>query len=317
MLRHYYRILVILTGGLGAGIMGPYTDKGDNDIGLLQDFAAGVSGTAKPRLVFLQGDAWVEGQQGGSTGHPTFPATFFGAVWIGSYRDYAGNPNDIVDLTPNAPVATSGTVYGVANPCMSGNDVLTVSGTFGATMAAKYPDTATGPNPKRASIYAPSTYPSTTDHEAMTLVDGWQISNMGERWTLKTPGRAFYYYELYSNLFTSLNCSFLEGPPLSVGETPNNPLPYYLALRSQTPVIDGLAKIAFSIGAREQVEVRLYDAAGRQVRTLASRAFTPGEHDLYWDGLDEEGHPVARGIYFYQMRTPTFVSQKKLALLRR
>jgi len=59
------------------------------------------------------------------------------------------------------------------------------------------------------------------------------------------------------------------------------------------------------------------DAAGRQVRTLANRDFTAGEHDLYWEGLDDQGHPVPRGIYFYPMRTPSFVSQKKLAVLGR
>ena len=67
---------------------------------------------------------------------------------------------------------------------------------------------------------------------------------------------------------------------------PNNPLPYYLALRSPNPVREAPARIAFSIAAGEKVELRLYDAAGRLVRTLANREFTPGEHDITWDGLD-------------------------------
>jgi len=45
MLRQYYRSLLILTGDLNAGNIGPYADKGDNDVGLLQDFANSMAGT--------------------------------------------------------------------------------------------------------------------------------------------------------------------------------------------------------------------------------------------------------------------------------
>jgi flagellar hook assembly protein FlgD len=64
------------------------------------------------------------------------------------------------------------------------------------------------------------------------------------------------------------------------------------------------------------VELKLYDVTGRLVKTLAHREFAAGEHNLVWDGTDDEGRLVARGVYFYQLRTPSFVSQKKLAVLR-
>ena len=316
MLRNYYRILLILTGDLGAGNIGPYTDKGDNDVGLLQDFASGVAGTTKPRAVWVMGRNFVEGQMS-PIGPAWWVLSYFGAALVsGDYRSFAANPNDIVDLIPNAPIVTSGSRYSVANTCLIRNDVLSTTGTFGAAMAARYEDTSTGSNPKIASVYAPSTYPNTTDHEAITLVEGFRIQSLGTWKTLKTWGRTNYYYNVIANLFASLNCTLPIGN-VGVGETPNNPLPYYLALRSANPVRDAPARIAFSIAVGEKVELRLYDAAGRQVRTLANREFTPGEHDLYWDGLDDGGRPAPAGIYFYQMRTPSFVSQKKLAVLRR
>ena len=78
------------------------------------------------------------------------------------------------------------------------------------------------------------------------------------------------------------------------------------------------ARIAFSIARAREVELRLYDAAGRLVRTLANRDFTPGEHDDHVGrAATTRGASAPAGIYFYQMRTPSFVSQKKLALLRR
>ena len=80
---------------------------------------------------------------------------------------------------------------------------------------------------------------------------------------------------------------------------------------------DGLARIAFGVTGREPVELRLYDVSGRVVRTLARREFAAGDHEVFWDGCDDQGRAVPRGVYFYQLRTPSFVSQKKLAMMKR
>jgi hypothetical protein len=316
MLRHYYRILFALTGDLTV-TMGPYPDKGDNDIGLIEDFANGVAGTSQPRYVLFQGRNFLEQFITGIPEFNPFPLTFFGSGLVsGDYRSFAGNTDDIVDLIPNAPIVTNGNRYSVLSSCVIQNDVLSVVGTFGATMAARYANGTTGANPKVASIYAPSSLPATT-HPMVTLVSGWRIQSMGTWKTLTSHGRIDFYYQTLSNLFASLNCTFALPGPVAVGETPNNPLVYYLQLRSENPVRDGRAQIAFGVTRKEHVELRIYDVTGRAVRTLAIREFTPGEHELVWDGSDDAGRAVARGVYFYQLRTPSFVSQKKLALLAR
>jgi hypothetical protein len=117
------------------------------------------------------------------------------------------------------------------------------------------------------------------------------------------------------NLWAGLNCT-VSGTPLGVGEDPNNALVNFLALRSENPNRGGDAQIQFGITRQERVELKLYDVTGRLVKTLASREFAAGEHTVFWDGSDDQGRLVARGVYFYQLRTPTFVSQKKLAVLR-
>ncbi|HKQ59536.1 MAG TPA: FlgD immunoglobulin-like domain containing protein [Candidatus Eisenbacteria bacterium] len=317
MLRQFYRVILALTGDLGAGNIGPYVDKGDNDIGLLQDFANTTVGTTQPRGVWFQGSNFVSGQvSGGASAHPTFPTTFFGAGLVSSdYRTYADNTNSIVELSVSAPLHTFGSRYSVLNSCGTGNDVLSLSGSFGAAISARYPDTGTGSNPKIASIYAPSSLPGTT-HPMVTLVEGFRISSLGSWPLLQSHGRVIYYAEVMSNLFAGLGGCVLTGAPVSVGENPNNVLEYYLALRSENPMRDGFARITFGITQREKVELRIYDVAGRTVRTLANREFAAGEHALTWDGTNDDGQPVARGVYFYQLRTPSFVSQKKIAVLR-
>jgi hypothetical protein len=315
MLRQYYRILFALTGDLNAGNIGPYNDKGDQDVGLLFDFVNDAKpGTTTPRGVWFQGRGFVEGQiTGGTSGHPTFPPTFFGAgLASGDYRSFSGNTTDIVDLFGLLPVFTSGAIYGVLSSCTIPNDVLTLQGTFGAVPATRYANPTTGPI---ASIYAPATPAGVHPH--ISLVDGFRIQSLGSRNSLRSAGAIDYYAQVFANLWAALNCnSLVEGGPGGTGDGPNGALRYYLALRSENPFRGGAARITFGIVNRERVELRLYDVAGRLVRTLANREFEPGSHDVFWDGTDDAGRSVARGVYFYQLRTPSFVSEKKLAVLR-
>src|SRR5207247_709258 len=104
MLRQYYRTLLILTADLNANI-GPYTDKGDNDVGLLQDFAyTAAGGFPRPRGVWAMGRGFVEGQSN-QIGNPTWITSYFGVgLASGDYRSYAGNSKDIRDLITFAPV---------------------------------------------------------------------------------------------------------------------------------------------------------------------------------------------------------------------
>jgi hypothetical protein len=59
---------------------------------------------------------------------------------------------------------------------------------------------------------------------------------------------------------------------------------------------------SFEIPARGEVAIRLYDAAGRLVRTLVEGSYEPGRYLGGWDGQDETGHPAPAGVYFYELR---------------
>jgi hypothetical protein len=183
-------------------------------------------------------------------------------------------------------------------------------------MAAKYEDTVTNPNPKIASIYAPSSLPGSEAHPMATLVDGFRIQSLGTRSNLQSGGRMQYYWTVITNLFGALNCTVASGQPVGVGDMPNSALVNFLALRSENPFRSDKAKITFGITRKEKVELKVYDVTGRLIKTLANREFDAGSHDLFWDGSNDDGQMVSRGVYFYQLRTPSFVSQKKLAVLR-
>src|SRR5262249_61377174 len=88
----------------------------------------------------------------------------------------------------------------------------------------------------------------------------------------------------------------------------------FRSLKTSNPMPAGEARLAFGLARTEKVELRVYDVTGRVVKTVANRVFSAGqEHVLVWDGSDEAGNKVKSGVYFYQIKTTTWTSQKKLA----
>jgi hypothetical protein len=65
----------------------------------------------------------------------------------------------------------------------------------------------------------------------------------------------------------------------------------------------GESKVVLGIAQTGRVQVHVYDVAGRKVRMLADRVFPAGEQTLVWDGTDDGGRKVARGVYFVRSST--------------
>jgi hypothetical protein len=51
-------------------------------------------------------------------------------------------------------------------------------------------------------------------------------------------------------------------------------------------------------GVEQRVALRIYNVAGRLVRTLVNETQAPGEYQISWNGRDDSGQMVARGVYF-------------------
>jgi flagellar hook assembly protein FlgD len=55
---------------------------------------------------------------------------------------------------------------------------------------------------------------------------------------------------------------------------------------------------------RADVVIKIYTQSGKLIKVLKSRdvmgSTAPGA-DCVWDGCDEAGNPVGRGVYFYKM----------------
>jgi hypothetical protein len=64
------------------------------------------------------------------------------------------------------------------------------------------------------------------------------------------------------------------------------------------------------------VTIRVFDLAGRLVRTLVDARVCVGEHEAVWDGTTDVGERAASGVYFVRMDAEGFRGEQKLVLLR-
>jgi len=64
------------------------------------------------------------------------------------------------------------------------------------------------------------------------------------------------------------------------------------------------------------VSLRIYDVTGRLVRTLVDGYEPAGTRAVTWFGKNDQGRPVASGVYYYIMTGPDFAEKKKMVLLK-
>jgi len=74
--------------------------------------------------------------------------------------------------------------------------------------------------------------------------------------------------------------------------------------------------IHFDLPTATRVQLRIYDARGRVVRTLVDRDMPLGYHQVVWKGLDNQGRQVASGVYHYVIRAGDFTSRKSMVLVK-
>lgn len=75
--------------------------------------------------------------------------------------------------------------------------------------------------------------------------------------------------------------------------------------------------IAFEVpDGGAQVSLEIFDVSGRLVRTLVNGYEPSGTRTVTWDGTNDEGQPMASGIYFSRMTAPEFSETTKMLLLK-
>jgi hypothetical protein len=74
--------------------------------------------------------------------------------------------------------------------------------------------------------------------------------------------------------------------------------------------------IRFALPSNGRVEINIFDAAGRKVRTLLDGAGKAGYHTVVWDGRDDQDHSVGSGVYYYRVNFGDEEAGYKMILLK-
>ena len=100
------------------------------------------------------------------------------------------------------------------------------------------------------------------------------------------------------------------------GEMPE-PLPTVFALEQNFPnPFNPLTTISFALPKPDHVLLQVFNILGQKVQTLVDEDLQAGQYVKVWNGEDEDGRPMASGIYFYRMETPEFIQCRKMMLLK-
>lgn len=80
--------------------------------------------------------------------------------------------------------------------------------------------------------------------------------------------------------------------------------------------VRGEARLAFNLAAAGPATLRVYDLAGRLVRTLLEDERPAGPGVLVWDGRDADGREAAAGVYFARLVSRGLARTQKLLMVR-
>ena len=144
------------------------------------------------------------------------------------------------------------------------------------------------------------------------------------------PDNISFYFSVINIPGTSLNpellnvvCSFPDADnPVAVNTVTasadnNTTLPDEFALFQNYPnPFNPSTQISFDIPKSEFITLRIFNLLGQDVKTLTSKLMNPGRYTFEWDGKDFLSNDVASGVYFYEISGESFISRKKMLLIR-
>jgi Ca-activated chloride channel homolog len=132
--------------------------------------------------------------------------------------------------------------------------------------------------------------------EKKELVD--QVIALSMRYSVLTPYTAFLVVEPTSQSGTAVAAT--DVTPLTYALDQNYPNPF-----------NPSTSIRYRIAAQTHVSLIVYDALGREMAVLVDGVMAAGEHDALWDA-----HAAPSGVYYYVLRAGSFVSTRRMVLVK-
>ncbi|MDD4857857.1 MAG: M20/M25/M40 family metallo-hydrolase [Candidatus Krumholzibacteria bacterium] len=133
------------------------------------------------------------------------------------------------------------------------------------------------------------------------------------------------YYHSCTDVAEHLNFDFFEvctkaalgAAALMAGILPPEPSLEHFALYQNYPnPFNAGTTVSFAITEPAEVELAIYDIAGRRVALIERAREEAGAFERRWDGRDAAGHPLASGVYFLRLKAGAAEAVRKIVILR-
>ena len=154
------------------------------------------------------------------------------------------------------------------------------------------------------------------DPTAPTQVAGFVLQKEGDGTFIYVAGRPYRWetgasYQNYNYMLDTW-----AGGLTAIGDEPDLQARPFGLTQNQPNPFNPSTQIRFSLAEAGHVSLKIYDAAGRHVRTLVDDTRSSNEYTATWDGRDDTGASVAAGIYLYKLETQNDRQTKRMVLVK-
>ncbi|HPG40308.1 MAG TPA: T9SS type A sorting domain-containing protein [bacterium] len=105
--------------------------------------------------------------------------------------------------------------------------------------------------------------------------------------------------------------------PNSIDKSRSSSVPEQFVLQQNYPnPFNPTTTIAFELPAAAVVKVEVFNTLGRRVACLLQDNRPAGSYHVEWRGMDDNGLPVASGVYFYRVTAGNITAARKMVLMR-
>ncbi|HQP32715.1 MAG TPA: FlgD immunoglobulin-like domain containing protein, partial [Candidatus Cloacimonas sp.] len=74
--------------------------------------------------------------------------------------------------------------------------------------------------------------------------------------------------------------------------------------------------LSFTLATSGRATLKIYNQKGQLVKTIVDNDLAKGDYRYVWNGKDNNGHPVASGVYLYSLITESKSQTRKMLLLK-
>ena len=130
----------------------------------------------------------------------------------------------------------------------------------------------------------------------------------------------FYFWKVkVSNQYGTSNWSaswrFKTINPTGVESELNSPTEFSLYQSHPNP-FNPVTQIRYTLPQLANVQLKIYDILGREVKTLINSEQPAGAYRVEWNGTNNYGTQVSSGMYIYRIVAGKFVQTKKMMFLK-